>query len=219
MPSPYLGMIFSLSVILANDFAAGLPPCRYATQTIMRQKPMKLCRVVVRTLLAAFACATLGLMPAAHASPVTWNLTGATFDDGTTATGSFVYDATTNTVSNWHVSTQTSPVLSAFTYDDTTSVSDYTAANHVAFRRSDRYITMLFTGNMTDAGGSIDIALTPGGGNILNGSYECSNCGSVRRFTDGAITASPAQAVPEPGTLALVVGVLPLVALVRRRRS
>ena len=32
------------------------------------------------------------LAAAAHAAPVTWTLTGVTFDDGSTASGSFVYD-------------------------------------------------------------------------------------------------------------------------------
>jgi hypothetical protein len=155
----------------------------------------------------------------ALAAPVTWTLTGATFDDGTVATGSFVYNAATNAYSNWHVFTQASPVLSAFTYDNTTSFTNFTTANHVLFATNIRYITMLFAANMTDAGGTINIALTPGGGTPSNGSYECNNCGSVRWFTGGAITAAAPQAVPEPTSMALLLGVLPLMALMRRRRT
>lgn len=39
----------------------------------------------------------------AFAVPVTWTLQNATFADGSTASGSFVYDADTNTVSNVNI--------------------------------------------------------------------------------------------------------------------
>lgn len=49
------------------------------------------------------------LAAAAHAAPVTWTLTGVTFDDGSTVSGSFVYDAATNQYSNVAITTTATP--------------------------------------------------------------------------------------------------------------
>jgi hypothetical protein len=56
------------------------------------------------------------LTPTASADSVTWTLNNLTFSDGGTATGSFVYDAVTNTVSNIHVVTSAGTVFSGQTY-------------------------------------------------------------------------------------------------------
>src|SRR3954453_13212771 len=49
------------------------------------------------------------------AAPVLWTLSGVTFADGGTASGSFVYDATTNTYSAINV-TSAGGTLSSVTY-------------------------------------------------------------------------------------------------------
>ena len=47
----------------------------------------------------------------ASAIPVRWTLTGVTFSDGGTASGSFIYDADTNTYSNISITTTAGTVL------------------------------------------------------------------------------------------------------------
>ena len=45
----------------------------------------------------------------AQAAPVLWTLNGVSFDDGSTASGSFVYDAATNLYSNVNIVTTATP--------------------------------------------------------------------------------------------------------------
>jgi hypothetical protein len=52
----------------------------------------------------------------ASADGLTWNLSGVTFGDGGTASGSFVYDATTNTVSNIDIVTTKGTLFGGTTY-------------------------------------------------------------------------------------------------------
>jgi len=58
----------------------------------------------------------------AQAIPVTWTLDGATFDDGASLIGSFVYDADTNTYSDILIEAKARPSISSaqdalYTYD------------------------------------------------------------------------------------------------------
>jgi hypothetical protein len=56
------------------------------------------------------------LAGSASAAPVTWTLNGVTFQDGATASGSFVYDATTNTYSNVNITTSGGTILPGASY-------------------------------------------------------------------------------------------------------
>ena len=47
--------------------------------------------------------AALGVVCAAQATPVTWVLDGVEFNDGGTAVGSFVFDASVNAVLDWRI--------------------------------------------------------------------------------------------------------------------
>lgn len=58
---------------------------------------MKLCRQILRAVLAA-SFSIIWMLPA-NAAPVVWTLDGVTRSDGGTVTGSFTYDAATNTYS------------------------------------------------------------------------------------------------------------------------
>ena len=56
------------------------------------------------------------MVPIAAADGVTWTLEGLTFSDGATATGSFVYDATTNTFSSIDIVTSNGVLFTGATY-------------------------------------------------------------------------------------------------------
>ena len=47
-----------------------------------------------------------------HAAPVRWTLSNVTFSDGSTSTGSFVYDASTDQILDWDVTLNCGPVCS-----------------------------------------------------------------------------------------------------------
>ena len=51
----------------------------------------------MKKLLAVLAASTLVIAASANAAPVTWTLQNWVFDDGGTASGSFDFDASTNT--------------------------------------------------------------------------------------------------------------------------
>ena len=58
--------------------------------------------------LARLSLCVLGMLlvaAAANAQPVTWYIQGVTFSDGGTASGSFNYDAATNSYSQVHITT------------------------------------------------------------------------------------------------------------------
>ena len=151
--------------------------------------------------LTRFAIAVLGLCvglvcaPGAFAFPVTWTLSGATFSDGGTATGSFVYDADTNTLSNWSVSvaggnTGTFPPI---TYDTTSAGSYYNPANAttlgVNLSIGSRELRMPGTSALSNAGGTMAINLASG----FQG--ECFNCSPYRGFTAGNLVGTAAPAI------------------------
>lgn len=143
----------------------------------------------------------LVMAPASFGSTVTWNLNNVTFSDAATATGSFDFDADTQTLSNWNISV-TSGTLSAFTYTpaDSTAGSYFQESgyqNELLFmvNGSTRQLRMTPLTALTDAGGTVNINLNTFGGG--SGSVECYNCGPYR----GIVSGSFMTATPEPGSL------------------
>ena len=72
----------------------------------------------------SFAAALVGgllISGSAQAIPILWTITNATFNDGTTLTGSFVYDADVGidgTYSSISVVTMDGPIVPGGSYDD-----------------------------------------------------------------------------------------------------
>src|SRR5258707_1392997 len=127
---------------------------------------------------------------AAHAFPVTWTLSGVTFSDGGTASGSFVYDADSNTLSTWSVSvaggnTDNFPPV---TYDNTTSSASYAtnAPTDVGalfnLNASLRQLRLPAVSQLSDAGGTLAVNISG------SGAAECYNCGPFRTYTAGHVT-------------------------------
>jgi hypothetical protein len=161
-------------------------------------------------------CAAVAVSSLAGANPVTWTLSGVQFADGASATGTFIYDADTNALTDWHIST-TDGVLAHYDYDSSDSLTAWVSSTHLAFdlKSNTRYLTIDLSAAMSDAGGVVGIH-APAGVSIKDGSFECNNCGTFREIRQGSLTA--VHNVPEPASLGLVAGALGLLGLSARRR-
>lgn len=154
-------------------------------------------------------CIACCLAPSAIAFPVTWTLSGATFNDGGTATGSFVYDADTGTLSNWSVSvaggnTGTFPPITYDTTNGSSSVSGQGATTTGVMlcisSCNSRELRMPSVSVLTDTGGTIAIDLASG----YQG--ECFNCAPFRAFTAGNLVGTAAPSVTSASNTAFSVG-------------
>jgi hypothetical protein len=147
-----------------------------------------------------------------QATPITYTLTGVTFADGATATGSFVFDSTTHLSSAFNIST-TPGILTAFDWSKANSGLYFgggAGINNFTLITTDgrRVFNFSFMDPFTNAGGT----------NLINlaSTYECYNCSPFRRVTAGSVTSNP---VPEPGTLALMLPVFGALVFGARRQK
>ncbi len=164
----------------------------------------------------------LVMAQAGFASSVNWNLSNVAFSDAATASGTFTFDADSQTLSNWNISV-TSGALPAFTYTpaDSTAGSYFQVSgyqNELLFmvNGSTRQLRMTPLTALTDGGGTVNVNLNTFGNG--SGSVECNNCAPYREIVSGVLTTSP-----EPGSVSLLgmgfasVGLL--VQKVRKRSS
>jgi len=163
------------------------------------------------------------LAPVASADGVTWTLQNMLFNDGATASGSFVYDAATNTVSSIHITTTSGSFFTGATYTAVDPsfaplpfdigvvvmlMSDFTGSSalELEFFTSN---TFAVPQNLTNAGGTVFTALNE---------FACLNsaCTSVNDLR-GTIADGTVTSAPEPSTLVLAgLGLLGLCTLRRR---
>ena len=162
----------------------------------------------------------------ASANPILWSLVGVTFDDGGTATGSFVYDADTNTYSNIFITTTAASAFGGATYTLINDIADDPTASGIYLVTSlpaTPGLPGLMMGflNLTNAGGTIappDFGISEG--NIYDNPRallpQRSNLALV-----GGLTGVP-EPVPEPSSFILSIvplGALAFFALKRRLRT
>jgi hypothetical protein len=178
-------------------------------------KPLSSITVLVLLVLA-------GLVPTASASPVTWDLSGVTFASGGSASGSFVYDALTNTYSSINIIVSGA----AFGFGDGTytildpgfgssGIEIVTVPGAVGNFSGTSVLALDFASSLTDAGGTI--ALVPG----VHGIQQCLDAACIVSFTVEAVSAGSVTtsltSVPEPSSLLLLgSGLLGLMS--RRKR-
>ena len=161
---------------------------------------MFILRFVVFALVAA-------LMPAASfAVPVQWTLSGVRFEDGGTASGSFVYDADTQLLSAWSLAVDggSATAFPPITYhtSNSTIYADSGFSNPqptiiATLGGSQRQIRVTPIAALTNAGGTVAINLATAGGN--SGSIECYNCGPSREIVAGDLVGGTPTFSIRPG--------------------
>jgi hypothetical protein len=169
---------------------------------------------------AAIASALLCGASLACAVPVTWQLSGVTFDDQTSATGSLSYDAGTDTLLSYSITVKAG-ALPAFTYTQASAANTCPriahgnaqsaggcntndAANELVLGSSDgsQFLELYLSTALTDAGGTVAL-LTSGN----TQSYETAFTDDYyyRTVAAGSLTTmADAASVPEPASLALM---------------
>jgi PEP-CTERM motif len=181
-------------------------------------------RLFFRGMMAALILiVAAAVAPIVSADDVTWDLSGVTFADGGTASGSFVYDADTNTVTSVDITTMGGSIMGAtYTLVDpgygpyaseivfvTGSLADYTDTPAL-------YIG--FSTDLTDSGGTDPIALGYNYGEYTCNDTGCTSGTEVRGVTAGDVVA-PTAKTPEPASLSLLllgIGILGLAGMKRK---
>lgn len=171
------------------------------------------------TLLATLL--VLGAMPSA-ATLVTWYLDGVTFDDGGSASGSFIFDADTVTYSGVSISTTPGSAFTGALYDYEIAG---TAIYFYALRSfdlptfiGDPFFLLGYSSPLTNAGGVIPLSISPEGLCNDAGCFEFSN---FRQTNGGSVTTTQpgggAGEVPEPSTFTLFLLAMATLFLFRWR--
>jgi hypothetical protein len=162
------------------------------------------------------AAAGLALGMAAAGTPaqavaVTWDLSGVTFNDGGTASGSFVFDATADAYDSWNITTTGgSQVTTGFDYTNLNSsiLNGSTTGLFIGTAGLVNELDLGFSGVLTNAGGTFTLS-----------GFEHQLSGFQSRSIDGGSITTEIAATPLPAALPLFAGGLGVMGLLGWRRN
>jgi hypothetical protein len=187
----------------------------------------------MRIVTCFFICAFLILGSALSAGPITWNLTNIVFGDGTTVTGSFVFDADTTTFSGLNMTTAggiSVPETSSWVFNtndvdtgeqNSGTFTGFAVVTALSANETGTPAIFLFSNLgplMTDAGGTITL------NHMAVGSCGSATCQTIAIILgsnggDGSGQFTSVAAVPEPASMFLVgLGLAGAFALRLRRQ-
>jgi hypothetical protein len=179
-------------------------------------------RLTFRSLITASVLFVLFCVPSiASADGITWTLSGVTFSDGGTASGSFVFDALTNTYSSIDITTTAGSLFGGAAYAGLDPGFPSTAGQLIVVTNpllpdlTGTGVLELDFGPLTNLGGTFPV--------VAEGEGTCDDAGctsgtELRTTTAGSVTGT--TATPEPSTLLLLVmGVAGLAAAATAKRT
>lgn len=159
------------------------------------------------SLIALLLLVLIAFVPNASADQVTWHLSEVTFSAGGSASGSFTYDADTNTFSSINITVIGSPFGNdtyRFLDPGFPSSANVLAAvpdNSLADFTNTPILGLVFGGGLlTDAGGTIPLITGNNGIQQCENSI-CSGSNTLYAVTGGEVTTSSVLPTPEPSSL------------------
>jgi hypothetical protein len=166
-------------------------------------------RLSFRNLITALTLFVLFCVPSiASADGITWDLSGVTFDDGGTASGSFVYDASTNKYSSIDIITTLGTAFGGDTYTSLSSAFDSSSTGLLVGASGDLTNTallfLLYGADLTNAGGTVPLIVSgenQGGEGTCDNS-DCSLTTLLRSTTAGQVVGT--VSTPEPSVLSFL---------------
>ncbi len=177
-------------------------------------------RLTFRSLITALVLFVLFCVPSiASADGIAWDLSGVTFDDGGTASGSFVYDATANTYSSIDIITTLGTAFGGATYTSLSGGFGSSSTGMLLGASGDLTGTPLlflfFGSDLTNSGGTVSLT---GVGEGTCDNTDCSSNTRLRSITAGQVVGT--VSTPEPSALSLLgLGLVGLLAVAAMRKS
>lgn len=169
-------------------------------------------QLTFRSLITVLVLFVLFCVPSiASADGITWTLTGVTFNDTSTASGSFDYNATTNTYSAIDISTTAATYTGLNSAFGSSSTGMSLGSNGDL---TDTALLLLYFGvDLTNSGGTVPLVtgVVDGGAEGTCNNSDCSDSAESRYITAGEVFSI--VSTPEPSVLSLLgMGLVALLA-------
>ena len=161
--------------------------------------------------------ASLAFARSSDATPMLFTLTGVTFNDDATASGSFAFNPTTGNFGTFLITTTTSVSNTGSTYSSLAGTSTFYLASPDAFifdnfSIDSHYLVFSFSGHITGPGVyALDLGV-PNGPDSFLGSGEFVDMALDYRLVTGGFLTVTLPGVPETGgtLFSLVIGIIAL---------